>query len=126
MSDIESSINLPRVNHEEIKTICRQCYEKWGLFAQMDMVIEEMSELTKAILKLRRMNGYTDIEKYNRLNEMLEEVVDVEFMLQQAKFVLLDMRGLDKEYAQMWDIKIDKIKGLLADASYREESTGTT
>lgn len=50
----------------------------WGKDAQMLQVIEEMSELTKEILK--NVN-----RKKDNLAELIEETADVEIMLEQLK-----------------------------------------
>nr|QIM10538.1 hypothetical protein PlAlph_4300 [uncultured Alphaproteobacteria bacterium] len=50
----------------------------WGKEAQMLQVIEEMSELTKEILK--NVN-----RKKDNLTELVEETADVEIMLEQLK-----------------------------------------
>ena len=51
----------------------------WGKKAQMLQVIEEMSELTKEILK------NVNREKEN-IAEIIEETADVEIMLEQLKY----------------------------------------
>lgn len=53
----------------------------WGKNAQMLQVIEEMSELTKEILKNVNRGK-------NNLNELIEETADVEIMLEQLKYCL--------------------------------------
>lgn len=50
----------------------------WGKDPQMLQVIEEMSELTKEILKNVNRNK-------NNLAELIEETADVEIMLEQLK-----------------------------------------
>ena len=59
-------------------SVCKRALETWGETAQMLMVIEEMSELTKEILKNvnRRQNNIADI---------IEETAYVEIMLEQLK-----------------------------------------
>lgn len=50
----------------------------WGEKAQMLMVVEEMSELTKEILKNINRGK-------NNIDELAEETADVEIMLEQLK-----------------------------------------
>lgn len=64
----------------DIKAICKQAVEKYGNNAQMDMVIEECSELIQAISKNKR-------GKNNRQN-IAEEIADVEIMLEQLKIIM--------------------------------------
>lgn len=54
--------------------------KKWGQDAQMMQLIEEMSELTTAIMHRRRVVGTED--------SVLEEMADVEVMLEQAKLII--------------------------------------
>jgi NTP pyrophosphatase (non-canonical NTP hydrolase) len=58
----------------------KKAIEKWGIDSQEDMMIEEMSELIKAILKYRRKPE--DDEKYENV---CEEIADVNIMLKQMK-----------------------------------------
>jgi NTP pyrophosphatase (non-canonical NTP hydrolase) len=61
--------------------------EKYGIEAQVDVAIEEMSELTKALLKYRRVenkNIHTQEEPYFNL---LEEIADVQIMLEQLRII---------------------------------------
>lgn len=50
---------------------------KWGLYSQIDICIEEMSELMKELLKYKR--GNINIEK------ICEEIADVEITIGQMK-----------------------------------------
>ncbi len=61
-----------------VHPICKRALETWGETAQMLMVIEEMSELTKEILK--NINRHKD-----NISEIIEETADVEIMLEQLK-----------------------------------------
>jgi len=75
------------------------------------MCIEEMAELAKAIIKVRRIKPTdTDVVKQTRLVEMLEEVVDVELMVEQMKYILVELSRLDAEYKQIMDRKLSYIK----------------
>ena len=58
--------------------IYKRALKTWGKEPQMLQVIEEMSELTKEILK--NIN-----RKKDNLNEIIEETADVEIMLEQLK-----------------------------------------
>ena len=59
----------------------------FGPDPQVDMMIEEMSELTKALLKYRRWNRFDDhtgtADKY--LDAIAEEMADVEIVMAQMK-----------------------------------------
>ena len=58
--------------------IYKRALKTWGKEPQMLQVIEEMSELTKEILK--NIN-----RKKNNIDEIIEETADVEIMLEQLK-----------------------------------------
>lgn len=61
---------------------CEEAVECFGIKAQTDMLIEEMSELTQALLKLRR---YADNNNERELRErdVCEEIADVLIVLAQ-------------------------------------------
>ena len=61
-----------------INPILKRALETWGEKAQMLMVVEEMSELTKEILKNVSRGK-------NNISEIIEETADVEIMLEQLK-----------------------------------------
>ena len=58
--------------------ILKKALDVWGEKAQMLMVVEEMSELIKEILK--NVN-----RSKNNIDEIAEETADVEIMLEQLK-----------------------------------------
>lgn len=64
--------------------ILQQAIQQYGTPAQMDMMIEEMSELTKAILKYRRN------PEIRKVNEILSEMADVKIMLKQMELMFGD------------------------------------
>ena len=61
-----------------VNPVLKRALETWGEEAQMLMVVEEMSELMKEILK--NIN-----RKKNNIDEIIEETADVEIMLEQLK-----------------------------------------
>lgn len=70
--------------------ILEAAVKTFGNAAQVDMMIEEMSELTKALLKWRRaglIDGDNTEEKYNAV---LEEMADVQIMLNQMALIFCD------------------------------------
>ncbi len=58
----------------------------FGASAQTDMMIEEMSELTKALLKYRRA-GDNESARAVAQTSILEEMADVEIMLAQMHII---------------------------------------
>ena len=59
--------------------VFNECIEKYGAEAQIDMAIEEMSELTKALLKKRRGKG--------SVIDITDEMADVRIMLKQLEMI---------------------------------------
>ncbi len=72
----------------------------WGKEPQMLQVIEEMSELTKEILK--NVNRHKD-----NINELIEETADVEIMLEQLK-CCYNIRKEVEDYKAQKLLKINK------------------
>lgn len=66
--------------------IMRRAIETYGVQAQCDVAIEEMAELTKAIMKIRRV-----ADDYGKttgaLDNLLEEIADVDIMIDQMKIM---------------------------------------
>jgi NTP pyrophosphatase (non-canonical NTP hydrolase) len=65
--------------------ICHGALTLWGEDAQLDMVIEEMAELTKAILKYKRCSP---ADKGAAMVDIAEEHADVNIMLDQLYFIM--------------------------------------
>lgn len=80
--------------------IYRRALKTWGKDAQMLQVIEEMSELTKEILK--NINRGKD-----NLDEIVEETADVEIMLEQLKYCY-DIEEKVREYKAQKLLKIER------------------
>lgn len=64
--------------------VLNRAVSAYGIDAQTDMTIEEMSELAKALLKYRRYK--TEL----RREAILEEMADVEIMLKQMEIIYGD------------------------------------
>jgi len=67
--------------------ILRKAINTYGEQPQVDVAIEEMSELTKALLKYRRNK---DMSVNRRLNNILEEIADVQITLDQMRLIFGD------------------------------------
>lgn len=66
---------------DELYTYARAAVQKFGMNKQGDMAIEEMSELTKALLKYRRASDCATTVKSG--DNIREEMEDVRIMLAQ-------------------------------------------
>lgn len=73
------------------ENILLQAIVEYGKDAQTDMMIEEMSELTKALLKHRRYPG-----DESTVDNIREEMADVQIMLDQMRIIY----GDDSQYRE--------------------------
>ena len=95
----------------ERDSVMKKCISKYGTKNQMDMCIEEMSELTKAILKYRRKTkeifggdsmevkeeiSKEKIDEYNYARQaIIDELADVEIMCRQMEIMLVARDEVD-------------------------------
>ena len=84
------------------KEICKKAVDSWGRDSQLLMLLEEMSELQKEVLK--NMNRGAD-----NLKELAEETADVLILLERLIHVY-DMADLVEEQATF---KVKRLKGYL-------------
>ncbi|MBE6455684.1 MAG: hypothetical protein IJO11_07420 [Alphaproteobacteria bacterium] len=84
--------------------ILKKAIAKWGNHAQLLMVLEEMSELQKEILK--NINRRKD-----NVDAIIDEVADVEIMLEQLKYIY----QIDEAVKQRIPVKLEKVKARLED-----------
>jgi NTP pyrophosphatase (non-canonical NTP hydrolase) len=84
---------------EEQKQIMLHALRKYGVDSQDDIAIEEMAELTKAIIKNRRYRNFETMEN------LYEELADVYIMLEQV------MMSLDKDRVQNYiNSKLERLE----------------
>lgn len=93
--------------------VLNRAIDTYGTTAQTDKAIEEMSELTKALLK----------ERYARKTEhhieaianVCEELADAVIMLNQLVIIFTERYNAipGEEYQNMIDFKIERLKGRL-------------
>jgi hypothetical protein len=84
--------------------ILDKAISKWGKHAQLLMVLEEMSELQKEILK--NINRGKD-----NIDDIIDETADVEIMLDQMKYIY----GIDEAVAKRIPLKLEKVRARLED-----------
>ena len=83
----------------------------YGEPAQIDMAIEEMSELTKALCKVKRAHGGP--ETTEAIGNVIEEIADVQIMLDQLRLIFA--RSTD-------EVEEDKLRRLLGRLNSYAES----
>lgn len=81
--------------------ILEDAVRTWGVRAQEDMLLEKMSELTKAVLKLRREKREQMVPY--AISAIRDEMADVQIMLDQMKIM----------YGEVDNFERDKLKRLL-------------
>lgn len=69
----------------EKNNLYNRAVKQWGILAQLDMVVEECSELIQAIQKAKRVKN--DKQKAMRELNIAYEIVDVEIMCEQLRII---------------------------------------
>ena len=96
------------------KMILTKAIQHYGKESQVDMCIEEMSELTKALLKERRCkNKDKETSAYYRkcVDDIIEEIADVQIMLDQMTIVF-DNGGFAVDRVRA--MKVERLKDRIA------------
>lgn len=79
-----------------IEEVIRQMLSKFGEDSQIDVAIEEMSELTKELIKYKRSKIHFREKQASSREHVIEEIADVVFMLD----YLVEIFGIDLEELQ--------------------------
>lgn len=93
----------PNFGYSRRKAVYNAAIGKWGSWPQVWMVIEEMSELTKAICKVRRK---MDTDYTAAVMDVAEEAADVTIMLEQLQIIF----NIREEVEEIRDQKIERLK----------------
>lgn len=91
---------------EERTKLLKQAIDTYGRQAQVDMMLEEMSELTKALLKERRVPPLPVSGLEHAILSIREEMADVQIVLDQMKQIYGDTSAIEEE-------KLQRLKGRL-------------
>ena len=86
----------------EVRQLYHTAWKHWGAEAQVDMLIEEMAELTQALLKTRRNKSIFS-------KAVFEEMADVSICLDQMVKKIEDM-GNEDPYLDQIDFKLNRLK----------------
>ena len=95
---------MNKINYEDRKKVYQAALNKWGVDLQTMMAVEEMSELTKEICKIKR--GKMD------LDAMADEIADVTIMLEQLR----EIYGLNDAVCDHMDAKILRLQSRVGGA----------
>lgn len=72
---------------ENERAIMQRAIDTYGRQAQTDVAMEEMAELTKALLKTRRVPDDDHDAQQRATSNVIEEIADVEIMIDQLKIM---------------------------------------
>lgn len=92
--------------------ICRAALVAYGDYAQMDMMIEECSELIKEICKMKRCTGDKEdiAEEILKVEKRIaEEIADVLIMIRQMEMLF----GIKDEVEEQKAFKLERLKNRL-------------
>ncbi len=103
---------MNRIEYEEREKVYRKAIELYGAEAQIHMVIEEMSELTKELCKSFRPGGTT-------LEKIADECADVTIMMEQLRLIF-DFNDLVCEHM---DAKVERLMGRI-ERDWKYDPTG--
>ena len=95
---------MNKINYEDRKKVYQAALNKWGVDLQTMMAVEEMSELTKEICKIKR--GKMD------LDALADEIADVTIMLEQLR----EIYGLNNAVCDHMDAKILRLQSRVGGA----------
>lgn len=95
---------MNRFGYDARKTVYEHAIDTYGIKPQMLMVIEEMSELTKAICKLFR-NPRDQEPSADQIDAIAEETADVTIMLEQLRLIL----GINENVCEHMDRKVERL-----------------
>ena len=105
------------------ESVYRRCISQYGEQNQVDMCLEEMSELTKALLKYRRklslikgecVNSTSDSTDLKKAREdIIDELADVKIMVRQMEMIF----RAEEEVSARIDFKVSRQVKRLFDAA---------
>ena len=73
------------ITAEERRALLDRAITTYGAAAQMDMAVEEMAELTKALCKIKRAQAGCEVTA--AIGNVIEEMADVQIMLDQLRII---------------------------------------
>lgn len=100
----KATVEMNKINYEDRKKVYQAALRKWGADLQTMMAVEEMSELTKEICKIKR--GKMD------LDALADEIADVTIMLEQLR----EIYGLNDAVCDHMDAKILRLQSRVGGA----------
>lgn len=99
---------------EERRALLDRAITAYGAPAQMDMAVEEMAELTKALCKVKRVSCAAEAKAV--LENVVEKMADVQIMLDQLRIIF------GRSTAEAEECKLERLKKRLDTATAAEAS----
>jgi len=109
------------MNDKHRDEILKEAVDEYGVILQVDICIEEMAELTKALLKMRRHKENNplymqDHKLYLNLHKnILEEIADVQIMLDQMRIVYGFTLEVENSKIDRLKTRLERDKKLIKD-----------
>lgn len=99
---------------EEMRAVIAEIADTYGIEKQSDIAIEEMAELTKALLKFRRIIP-AHTEAVTAAKNIVEELADVQIMILQLEYLLRSLGWTTEgEWYKIIKEKINRQLGRIA------------
>lgn len=92
------------------RMMLEKCLETWGEDAQINVVIEEMAELTKELCKWNRGS--------NNAKQIIEETVDVLIMINQLTIIFSKS---SEEFEEVLKFKLERVRQRLLNDLQKKE-----
>lgn len=104
---IQIAVEAPAMG-EAGREILLDALEHYGERAQVDMMLEEMAELSKALLKLRRAQKFREPGQWLLMEDVAEEIADVQIVLDQMKLLFPGWETWMQKKLQRLEERIEK------------------
>lgn len=85
--------------------ILTRAVKTWGESSQVDIAIEEMAELTKALCKIKRAQAGCEVTA--AIGNVVEEMADVQIMLDQLRIIF------HRSTEEVEEAKLERLAGRL-------------
>lgn len=95
----------PVMTTEERRALLDRAITTYGASAQMDMAVEEMAELTKALCKIKRAQAGCEVTA--AIGNVIEEMADVQIMLDQLRIIF------HRSTEEIEEAKLERLKNRL-------------
>ena len=107
---------MNRFSYDQRRAIYNKALLHYGLDNQLNVAIEEMSEVVKAITKLKRAkNGNGNFA--DCVADLTEEIADATIMLEQLRLFF----AINDDVCEAIDAKVERLKTRIESATKKEQ-----